>query len=101
MAANGQVSINVSTAGDTILIPAIAGQAISVISLIVSLETETTIQFKSGNTPFSGPQQILAMVLDELSGGPRYITAKGEAFVISLGSAVQCGGTVWYRQGVS
>lgn len=99
MAINGQVSINISSAGDTIVIPAQQGVPIAVQSMIISLDTETTVQFKSGSTAFSGPQPILAMLLDPQPGRPWYVTANGQAFVISLGGAVPCGGTVWYSYG--
>lgn len=99
MAFNAQVSVSISSSGDTIVIPGISGQAISVISMILSLETETTVQFKSGSTALSGAQPMLAITLDEQARGPWYVTANSEAFVISLGSSVACGGTVWYRQG--
>jgi len=45
-------------------------------------------------------QTILAMILDENPGSrPWYVTSNGAPFVISLGAAVQCGGTVWFKYG--
>lgn len=36
------------------------------------------------------------MVLEEQPGNPWYICGEGESFVISLGGAIQCGGSVWF-----
>lgn len=99
-AANGYVAVNITTAGDTIVIPAVQGQPISVIALILSLAEESTVQFKSGSTPFSGPQTMLAIGLDPQTS-PWYVTANGEPFVIALGTSVGCNGTVWFRLGAS
>ncbi len=98
MATNSRIAINISTAGDTIIAPGIAGQPISVTAIVLSLATEATVEFKSGSTSLSGPQVMLALILDEQED-PWYVTTNGEPFVITLGASVQCGGTVWVKYG--
>ena len=97
--ANNQVSFNVSASGDSILIPAIPGQAIQVYGIILSLASDTTVAFRSGvgGTYLSGPQTMDRLLLDKTPGDPWYITGRGEPFVITLGDAIQCGGTVYWQ----
>lgn len=97
MALSAQLPISISASGDNTVIPAQTGKYIEMVRLVLSLASETTVQFKSGSTALSGPQVMLAVVLDEMDAGAWYITNKSEAFVISLGAAVQGGGTIWYR----
>ena len=97
--ANNQIPISISASGDTIIIPAIAGQVIQVYGIILSLATDTTVAFRSGvaGTYLAGPQTMDRLLLDKTPGDPWYITGRGEPFVISLGDAVQCGGTVYWQ----
>jgi len=89
-------SVSLSNSGDNTVIAAQSGKTIAVHRMKLSLAFEETVQIKSGSTALSGPETMAAQVLD-YSDEPYYRTAAGEAFVISLGGAVQCGGTVWYR----
>lgn len=89
-------TISTSSSGDTTVIAAQTNKLIKVHRVKLSLASETTVQFKSGSTALSGPETTLVQVLD-YNDNPWYSTRPGEAFVISLGSAVQCGGSVWYR----
>jgi len=95
--ANNQISVSISASGDNTVIPAIPGQVIQVYGMVLSLAGDTTVQFKSGTTALSGPQTMDSIILDKTPGDPWYITARGEAFVISLGSSVQCGGTLYFQ----
>jgi hypothetical protein len=99
---NNQQSVDISSSGDNTVVAALAGQSIYVRRLFLSAATEVTVQFKSDTTALSGPTTILSMLLDD-SGGrasdPWLITQSGEALVISLGSAVQVGGTIWFDYG--
>lgn len=88
--------ISTSSSGDTTVIAAQTGRAIKVHRVVLSLATETTVQFKDGSTAMSGPITCLEMVLD-YSDDPYFRTTAGNALVLSLGAAVQCGGTIWYR----
>ena len=91
-----QIPVNISAAGDNTVIPAQTGRYIRISRLVLSLVSETTVQFKSGSQALSGPQTALTVTLDE-TGSPWYITNKDQAFVISLGAAIQTGGTVWFE----
>lgn len=95
--ANNQVAVSISLSGDNIVIPAMTGQSIQVYGIVLSLASDTTVQFKSGSTPLSGAQVMNGLLLDKTPGDPWYITNRGEAFVITLGTAVQCGGTVYFQ----
>lgn len=88
--------ISTSASGDTTVIAAQAGKSINVHRIKLSLASQTTVQFKDGSTALSGPEETLTQILD-YSDEPYYRTSVGNAFVISLGAAYQCGGTVWYR----
>lgn len=89
-------AISTSSSGDTTVVAAQTNKVIKVHRVKLSLASETTVQFKSGSNALSGPETILAQVLD-YNDNPWYLTRPGEALVISLGGAVQCGGSVWYR----
>lgn len=89
-------AVDISSAGDNTIIAGQTGKVISVYRLKLSLDTEETVQIKAGSRALSGPEMMAAQVLD-YDDTPYYRTAAGEAFIISLGSSVQCGGTVWYR----
>lgn len=97
MALSAQLPVSISASGDNTVIAAQSGRNIEVLGLLLSLASETTVQFKSGSTAISGPQTMLSLLLDEKAAGRWYVTNQGEAFVISLGAAVQTGGTIWYR----
>lgn len=89
-------TVSTSSSGDTTVVAAQPGKTVNVHRVKLSLASEATVQFKSGSNALSGPETTLTQVLD-YNDNPWYRTLPGEAFVISLGSAVQCGGSVWYR----
>lgn len=96
-----QALVDIIGAGDHLIISGAAGQPINVTRVVLSLASQTTVQFKAGSTPLSGPMPILQMVLDQQAGGgPWYTTAAGQGFIISLGVAgISCGGTLWFTYG--
>ena len=99
---NNQQSVDISSSGDNTVVAAQEGQSIYVRRLFLSAASEVTVQFKSDSTALSGPTTILSMLLDDNAGrssDPWLITLPGEPLVISLGSAVQVGGTIWFDYG--
>lgn len=100
MATNNQAVVALTTMGDSIVIPApSANSVIQVLRVVLALSAQTTLQFKSGSSPLSGPMTLTKIVLDQdaPAAAPWYITGKGENFVISLGANVDCGGTLYYQ----
>ena len=91
-----QIPVNISTSGDNTVIPAQTGKTIRVSNIVLSLAGETTVQFKSGTQALSGLQTGLKFIL-ESPGFPGYVMNKEQAFVISLGAAIQTGGTIWFE----
>ncbi len=100
MASNTIQPISINTVGDHIVIAA-QSAPIWVMRVVLSLDSETTVQFKRGAIDLSGPMTALVIVLDENKGVPWYITNPGEPFVITLGASIQCGGTIWFSNGPS
>lgn len=88
--------VSISTSGDNIVIAGQQRSPIYIRRIALVLAAETTVQFKRGSQPISGPMQILTL---DLEGNPLYVANAGDAFVITLGASVQCGGTVWYTYG--
>lgn len=94
--------INISSSGANTLITAPSDGYIVIDHINLMPTTAVTVTFKSGTTALSGPypladkQPITLENATQLRDG--VITcAKNEAFVITLGSAVQVGGFIRYR----
>lgn len=89
---NNQFAISISAEGDNIVVPAKTGMAIQVQRIVLTLESKTTVQFKSGANALSGPISCTSLMFTDESGSPWFITNAGEALIISLGSAISCAG---------
>lgn len=89
--------IDISAVGDNIIIPA-SSRSIFVNRIVLALATASSVQFKSGARLLSGPQIVPSLVWD-YSEQPWYVCDPDEAFIISLGTSVQTGGTVWFQYG--
>lgn len=91
------VPVNLSSSGDNTIVSGIPSVVIAVHRVVLAAASPVTIQFKSNTTELSGPQSVSQIGLSA-SATPYYETTAGEALVISLGAAVQVGGTIWYKQ---
>lgn len=91
-----QQPVSISASGDSIVIARQQGTPIYVWRVVLSLSGETTVQFKRSSIAISGPMPALTI---DLAGEPLFTTNNGDDFVISLGAAVQCGGTIWFSYG--
>ena len=98
-------SINLSTLGDTTVVPAIAGYRVRVLGYVISAAGAVSVQFKSGSNAISGPMSLVAgsniathpSASTEQSEMGVVQTNPGEAFVINLSAAVAVGGHVNYK----
>jgi hypothetical protein len=97
-------SLSFASSGANTAIAAVASTPIQVYSLVLTLASSTTVQLKSGSTALTGAMTGTSFVFDfrpQARGGnvPWFVTAPGDAFVVTLGSAVQCSGQVTYGTG--
>lgn len=98
-----KADINISSSGDNTIIAAPGSGKFLAIDFITLLPTTAvTVQLKSGSTNYGGPLPLDAKQPFTFENATRHpngvITcADNEAFVVNLGSAVQCGGFVKYR----
>lgn len=93
---NGQVPIAISSVGDNVIVvPSNVRETISVIGGYLAMDSETTVQFKSGANQLTGPALITEIFLDKEEQAPWYITNPGESLIISLGDAVGCNGILY------
>lgn len=90
-------TISISSAGDNVIIPG-TRSGLVVRRVVLALAEETTVQFKAGSRELSGPMSIDSLGLG-FSDQAYYAVDPDEDFIISLGDAVQAGGTVWYQRG--
>ena len=95
-------SINISAAGDNIIIAGVTGQVIRVFRIFgvqgTTVGTTMTPKDGSGGTPFTGLLYIGSFALD-LDAEPWFTTSPGNAFVLNLGGSEQVSGAVYYTQG--
>lgn len=100
----GEVRINVSASGDTVLVPAVAGKRIYCYAYRAISDTGQQVGFKDGTTFVEGP---FACGATSIPGGaapsvvpPAWLfrTALGNALVINLSQAIHVGGGLnyWY-----
>lgn len=97
-----EVAVDLSTAGDNIIVAGVAGKTIRVFKLFLVLGGDTLLTFKDGPTEFDGPLTMTtggAIVFDE-PRPPRhwFKTSDGNDFIINLSTPVQLSGRVYYTQ---
>lgn len=96
-----QAAISFAASGVNSVIAGTGGQTIRVHGLWFTLASATTVLMRDSTpTNFSGVASFGAgggLVLDPI-GDPRYVCADGKNFEFTLGAAVQCSGTVWYKK---
>jgi len=94
--------INTASSGDNTLIAAPSDGYIAIDHINILPTTGVTVTFKSGSTAVSGPYPLdtkqAYTIENAMQNEHGVITcARGEAFVMNLGSAVQVGGFIRYR----
>jgi hypothetical protein len=95
--------INITTAGDNVVVAGISGQVITVYSLFFQCGAATTITFKSGSTSLTGPMAFIAGGGFNLFFGDSiyiFTCGVGQSFIINTsGLLPQVGGALLYTQG--
>lgn len=98
-----KADINISSSGDNTIIAAPTNGARIAIDFITLLPTTAvTVQLKDGSTAYGGPLPLdtkQPFTFENTSEDPEGIIncSPNTAFVINLGTSVQCGGFVKYR----
>jgi hypothetical protein len=86
--------VSLASSGDSIVIPGTPAGFLIRRILLASADL-VTVQFKAGSRILSGPMPITYLGAS-FSNQAYYGADPGEDFIISLGAAVQTGGTIWY-----
>ena len=76
-----QLPINVTAAGATVVIPAIANASIAVAKMVLAASAGTNLTFLDGSVALSGPLQNVSTLAFDYQGA--LLTSKGNAFSIS------------------
>lgn len=95
-----QQAINFTGVGDNIIIAGVAGKIIRVLQFFFVCSTATTLTYKSGSTPISGPLSFVsngAQVQDFIQC-PFNCLNTGDPFIINASLSVTIGGTIWFIQ---
>lgn len=97
---NAQIAvISFSTAADQTVVAGVAGKTIRILKLAFVSAGTTNITLKHGSTAWTGAMPFVANMgfVEDAEQDP-FITAAGEAFVITNSQAVQVSGYVKYTQ---
>lgn len=92
-------SIAASSSGANTIVAAVTGKRILVLSLSVVAAADVAMTWKSASTVISGEQSFPANGGRVLNHNPTgwFVTAAGEALVLTLGGAVSVGGELVYQ----
>jgi len=93
--------VSAAAAGDNVLIAGSGSTVVRVYRVLLVFGGATTAVIKSGSTALTGTmsfQQGGTMVLD-FDDEPWFTGGAGQAIRLTLGSAVQVSGRIWYTQG--
>lgn len=90
--------VNFSASGDNVLVAGVIGKVIKVWRMFVVADDVTTLIFKDGSSPLSGPLSGKLRIVLDLNDKPWYQTSPGNDFVVHQSSGIQVGGTLWITQ---
>jgi hypothetical protein len=94
-------NVSFSASGENVAIAGVALQTVKVYGALLTFASpvDVTIKDAAGGNVLGVYQAVTNLTLDPFAGGsPRFTSAVAGAFIVSLGAAVACKGTVWYRQ---
>jgi hypothetical protein len=91
-------NISVAASGDNVAIAGIANEFISVHEIALTFASAVDVTLKDGATVLGVYQGITSLALDQPKMRNLFVLKPGNDFVINLGAAVACKGTVWYSQ---
>ena len=92
------VAVSFNTAGDQIVVPGVAGKTIEVWKLLLVCSDSTTLQFKNGTTPQSGPLVGKLSIVLDIGDKAWYSASPGNDLIINSASDVLVGGTLWIAE---
>ena len=92
-------TINVTTSGDTQVVPAVSNRRIVVVAYAVVASATVNIRFRSGTTDITGSMRVVegGGIAHAYDGG-LFQTAVGQALNINLSTNATVGGYVVYRE---
>lgn len=94
--------VDSAAGGSLTIVSGTSGKTIRILGLDLNTASSTTIQFKSGSTALTGAMTVTSKHLDPIVMNdqmvPWFTCASGEAFVITMGGAVQISGVVLYTK---
>lgn len=102
----GYAKIDTAISGDNIIVPAISGKKIQVISLTIQSHFKINVVFKSNTTALSGTMLLeektcwstsIAAPSTNMTMNAVMQTASGEALVLNLDAEKYVGGFLTYR----
>jgi hypothetical protein len=93
--------INISSAGNNTVIPALAGAGFKIWKLWLVVAGNVNIQYFDGTNAVSGPVTIFSGGSQDFTydGTAYFSTSIGNAFILNLSAPVQVSGTVYYTRG--
>lgn len=94
------LSVNIGTASAVPIVAAVAGQRVRLYKLCISAAAAQTVQFQDGATNLTGAITLSTgqpMVLP-MDGNPWFSSSVGNALNVTLSSAVNVSGAVWFTQ---
>lgn len=95
--------VNISNAGDSIVVPAVSGKLTSVVRIFLVIGGVTSLTFKDGQNPQSGPLPLVAnatFVLDMAKDRPWFQTTNVlNDLILNSSAAVQISGVIYYTRG--
>jgi len=91
--------IDVTAAGDNVLVAGVPGRRIRVLSLALIANAELTIRFKSDLTALSGPVRLVEnLALQAETPWGCFETQLGKPLVLELSGALQASGWLAYQE---
>jgi hypothetical protein len=97
LAFNSRAPIDVTGTGAKVILAGVAGKTTRVHGFDLALTASSTVQWKCGTTNVTGVMS-LTTYFKPPSEEPYFACAAGEDLSITVGTAVQIGGILYYRQ---
>ena len=97
-ASASQIPINISGAGDNIVIAGTPGRLIKVLQFFFVVSAATIITYKSSGIALSGPMSFTANMahVQDFIQLPLTCVNPGDSFIINLSAGTQLSGTIWF-----
>ena len=97
-----QLKIDAASSGDNTIIPAVANTKIRVFRMWFTVRAPVDVVAKDGDsTALTGPLPLSDTTYGlflKFSEEPWFTTSTGNALILNLSAAIQCSGSVYYKQ---